>query len=210
MRISLRLITIFIVPWFGLAAATVKATPIPYPNSGTIDTHIHTFTATGTGPIGAYFYGSTANYTNTLSLLVNGSITPESSAGLLNNQTSGIGDFVVLGYANAGDVLTFQLNVLSSEETWYSNESLNADGINHIYSTSFSGDTTHSIPNGTYVGFEDLYNGGDSDYDDETFIFTNISHVAAPVSPVPEPEAYAMLLIGLGLIAFAARHRKTD
>jgi hypothetical protein len=30
------------------------------------------------------------------------------------------------------------------------------------------------------------------------------------ISPVPEPETYAMLLAGLGLIGFSARHRKRD
>ena len=30
------------------------------------------------------------------------------------------------------------------------------------------------------------------------------------VSPVPEPETYAMLLAGLGLVAFTARRRKTN
>lgn len=205
MRNSLRLITVFIVIWFSLLSiSTAKAGMIPYPDSGTVDTNLHTFTATATGPIGAYFYGSTAAYTNTLSLLVNDVMTPESSIGLLNNHTSNIGDFVILGYAHAGDVLTFQLNVSNTGKTWYSDESLNVDGINHTYSTAFSGDTTHSIPGGTYIGFEDLYGGGDSDYDDESFVFTNISHI----SPIPEPETHAMLLVGLGLVAFTVRRRK--
>lgn len=30
------------------------------------------------------------------------------------------------------------------------------------------------------------------------------------VNPVPEPQTYAMLLIGLGLVAFSARRRKDD
>ncbi len=201
MRNSLRLITVSIVIWFSLLSVSTVASAIPYQDSGTVDTNVHTFTATATGPIGAYFYDSTAAYTNTLSLLVNGVMTPESSIGLLNNHTSNIGDFVILGYANVGDVLTFQLNVSDTGKTWYSDESLNVDGINHTYSTAFSGDATHSIPGGTYVGFEDLYGGGDSDYDDESFIFTNIS-------PIPEPETHVMLLVGLGLVAFTVRRRK--
>jgi len=28
-----------------------------------------------------------------------------------------------------------------------------------------------------------------------------------PPAPVPEPETYAMLLVGLGLLGFAARHK---
>lgn len=34
------------------------------------------------------------------------------------------------------------------------------------------------------------------------------SFINSPVPPVPEPEAYAMLLAGLGLVGFAARRRK--
>jgi hypothetical protein len=29
------------------------------------------------------------------------------------------------------------------------------------------------------------------------------------ISPIPEPETYAMLLVGLGLLGFIARRRKT-
>jgi hypothetical protein len=43
-----------------------------------------------------------------------------------------------------------------------------------------------------------------------TFFRVNIDGVdsASPVSPVPEPETYAMLLAGLGLMAGIARRRK--
>lgn len=208
MQNSLRLITVSMVFWLGLFSISNASTKaIPYPDSGAVNNDSHTFTATTSGQIGAYFFGSTAAYTNTLSLLVNGVITPQTSGGVLNNHTSSFGDFVILGYANAGDVLTFQLNVLNTGETWYSNESLNTDGMNHAYSTTFSGNTTLDFPMGTYVGFEDVYGGGDSDYNDETFVFTNISY-NNPVSPVPEPDTYATLLAGLGLIVFTMRRRK--
>ena len=113
-----------------------------------------------------------------------------------------MGDFVSLGFVHAGDVLTFQLNVITTGNTFYSDSALNADGVNHVYSTSFSGDAALGIPAGTYVGFEDIYGGGDFDYNDETFVFTNIS-------PVPEPETYSMLLAGLGFIPFTIRRRRT-
>ncbi len=35
-------------------------------------------------------------------------------------------------------------------------------------------------------------------------------HFEHAVSPVPEPETYAMLLVGLGLVGFAARRRSKD
>lgn len=198
MRYSIRVIIFFVVL---LSISNANADAIPYSNAGTENINHYTFTATTTGSIGAYFHDESAGYTNTLSLLVNGVITPESAAGVLNNHTSSMGDFVNLGFVHAGDVLTFQLNVLSTGETLYSDKSLNNDGINHVYSTAFSGDVVHGIPTGTYVGFEDLHGGGDLDYNDETFVFTNV------VAAIPEPETYAMLLAGLGLIGFVAGRR---
>jgi predicted outer membrane lipoprotein len=50
------------------------------------------------------------------------------------------------------------------------------------------------------LGFNDSYTG-DADYDDYV---VGVNFVAAPV---PEPETYAMLLAGLGLIGFSARRR---
>ena len=38
----------------------------------------------------------------------------------------------------------------------------------------------------------------------------NLGQVAVTSSPIPEPETYAMLLAGLGLLGFIARRRNTD
>ena len=35
-------------------------------------------------------------------------------------------------------------------------------------------------------------------------------HLVSPASPVPEPEAYALLMVGLGLIGTIARRRRHD
>ena len=51
------------------------------------------------------------------------------------------------------------------------------------------------------LGFNDSFIG-DADYDD--FV------VGVNFSPVPEPETYAMLLAGLGLIGYSARRRKMN
>ncbi|SEF58773.1 DUF4114 domain-containing protein [Nitrosomonas ureae] len=210
MKNSLRLTVASMALCFGLFSIThVKAASISYADQGTPVQNSYTFTATTTGYIGAYFQESSAAYTNALSLLVNGVVTPQSSMGVLNNQTSNVGDYVNLGYVNAGDILTFQLKVLDTGDIWNSNSASNADGVNHIYSTGFSGDTVLGIPAGTYVGFEDVHGGGDFDYNDQAFIFTNISTLAEKhISPVPEPETYSMLLIGLGLVAFTVHSRK--
>jgi hypothetical protein len=38
--------------------------------------------------------------------------------------------------------------------------------------------------------------------------FTRVALNVVPVTPVPEPESYAMLLAGLGLMATIARRRR--
>jgi hypothetical protein len=39
----------------------------------------------------------------------------------------------------------------------------------------------------------------------ETFF---VSNVVSPLTPVPEPERFAMMLGGLGILGFQARRRK--
>jgi len=199
----LSLILFLVVSAFSIVA--VKANPLLYPQTGSPNTQTYSFTATTTGEIGGYFLGSSAAYTNTVSLLINGVITPESSSGLFNNHTSNFGDYVVFGHANAGDVLTFQIKVADTGQTWSSDLSKNTDHVNHLFSKSYSGDADNSLlpAAGAYLGFEDIKGGGDLDYNDEAFFVTNVN-----VSPVPEPETYAMLLIGLGLIFSFTKHSR--
>lgn len=193
--------TILVAALLG-ASATAFADAIPYAGVGTENSVLYSFTAAATGDVNAYFYGSTAGYTNTLSLLVNGVATVESAGGLLNNHTSFIGQMVNMGSANAGDTLTFRLNVLSTGDLFFSDKSLNADGVNHVYATSFSGDLGAGIPVGTYVAFEDLYGGGDLNYHDENFVFTNVA-----TRNVAEPETIAMLTLGVGIMGLMGRRR---
>ena len=47
-------------------------------------------------------------------------------------------------------------------------------------------------------------------YSGETFGWDGRRVVAGDVAPVPEPETYAMLLAGLGLIGAVARRRQSD
>jgi hypothetical protein len=90
--------------------------------------------------------------------------------------------------------------------TWSSDPTQNSDGIQRIYSTDVvSGQAYAGSPAGTYVGWEDLANGGDSDYNDDQYLFVNVS------SAVPEASTWAMMLAGFAGLAFAAfrRTRKT-
>ena len=180
-------------------AAAAQADVIPYANPGVPNPVNYTFTAASTGDVTAYFYGSTAAYDNQLTMLVNGVATGIVG---LDNHTSPYGQALSFGHVNAGDSLVFELVNVSPGGIgpWYSQTSLNSDGVNHVYSTSFSGDAT--IPVGTFVSFEDLPGGGDFNYNDEDFVFKNVA------TSVPEPGTLALLGISLLGLGIAKRRNK--
>jgi hypothetical protein len=186
--------------------APVAQGQIPYPNSGTENPITYTFTAVASGHIDAYFAGSGAAYDEVLGMLVNG--VPTGITGL-DDHTSNVGDVLNLGNVNAGDTLTFFINVLSPALGMvYSDPSLNGGydagiGHNHVYSTAYSGTGLGGgIPAGTYVGFEDLpnYSPPDWNYFDETYVFSDVAtHSSAP-DAASSLGLLSMGIAGLGLL----------
>ena len=194
----MKLNSILAAALLGVAAAgSAFADSIPYAPVGTQNTAVYSFTAASTGDISAYFLGSGAAYSETLGLLVNG---VDSGVNGLENHTTPIGTQLDFGDVVKGDVLTFYINVATTGDTWYSNTALNTDGVNHVYSTAYTG---AQAPAGTYVAFEDQKGGGDLNYHDETFVFSNVA------TTVPEPANLALLLGGLGVMGFLARRRRS-
>ena len=181
------------------AAGSAFADAIPYSTPGTQNLVTYTFTSNG-GDVMAYFAGTGASYNETLGLLIDG---VDSGITGLQNHSVGVGASLDFGTIAAGKTLTFYIDVATTGDFFYSDKSLNTDGVNHVYSTSFSG--SGSLPAGTYVAFEDLNGGGDLNYFDETFVFTNVGTTPA----VPEPANLALLMSGLGLMGFVARRRRS-
>lgn len=163
----------------------------------------YSFIANQSGELKAWFGGSEAAFDNRLGLKING---VDTGIRGLGNKHSSIGDFLSFGNVNTGDLLNFFISVGDTKKEFYSNRDDNEDGINHVYASDFTGDD--ALPQGTYLGFEDKFGGGDKDYNDATFIF-NISPPEGGrlESAVPEPAAWAMMLTGFGLVGMALRRR---
>jgi len=175
--------------------------------------------ATG-GPVIAQFMGHTAGFTNelyvfdisdlTTPLAVTGTAGTLGQGMIFNNQTSVVGTQVNLGAFAAGTELVFGIYVQNTGMTYYMGPAArNPDGIAHA--AIDNGLLPQFPPYGVIpagfvgVGFEDIFLGGDFDYDDLGFAFNNVRTRAA----VPEPVTLSLLALGLaGLGARRMRQRR--
>ncbi len=123
------------------------------------------------------------------------STTLEYNAGMWTNLTTS---------ASITAGVIFGLMLDTPNGTFYSDTSLNADGFDHfaMYETQGAGGLVGLFD--TVIAMEDLFGGGDQDYNDMIVGFTD-------VTPFDIPTPAPMALFGLGLIAigYVWSRRKT-
>lgn len=143
--------------------------------------------ATG-GDISVRFEGSSAGYDSLIS--VNG------SSEFFPNHATAVGTEFSLGNFAAGTALDVVLHVLNTNQFFHSGlGAVNIDSMPHALVNQANGRT--------YVSFEDIVGGGDKDYNDHKFSFTNVS-----VTAVPEASTMALMLAGMGVLGFLGTRRR--
>ncbi len=130
------------------------------------------------------------------------------------NKPLNVGDWASLGSMSAGTKLDFLLrsndinggisgtdaNGNNVKGVWSLNQALNPDGLQHAVSYYYK--------DYLVIGFEDLWGGGDKDYNDTVFAIDIGKANARNTASVPEPSA-TMALFGLAGLGLLTRRRTT-
>jgi hypothetical protein len=214
----MRLTLLTLASLLALASTPLLADNIPYSNVGHLAGDV-TITASASGNIVGYFVSASASDNDKIELW--DTSTGTFSGFLLPNHSSTVGAPVNFGPVNQGDNLVFIIENLTTGQDFDSVDNAgkptvySADGYNHAYATPYTGSIS-TLPaglTGTYIGMEDLpvdslhpLTGTDLDYNDDTFVFTDVSVTTNQLSATPEPSSF--VLLGTGLIGAAGILRR--
>lgn len=157
------------------------------------DPQPHFITAYTSGLFGITVEGFSADFTDEVFFTRNGTV-----FGSFTNQGSTPGTVIDFGTISIGDKISVFGLVHNTGNVFFPGTDINPDGINHFISYFDS--------SGFHVGFEDLYGGGDFDFNDLSFL-VNQGDGYANMAPIPEPSTYAMLIVGLLMVLYSVRKR---
>jgi len=166
-----------------------------------------------------YFVGEGAGYRNSLGFSTTGGGIDAKDAALIfpdassNNEKRNsdnpllAGDFVDLGKFSAGSQLDFFLianGVNGGRDVFTTQQSENRDGLVHAVSIAPEGSSF------LLIGFEDLFKGGDRDYNDLVFAVEigreNVANLASLAAPEPS-LAFGSAFAGVALLGYRRRTR---
>jgi len=86
--------------------------------------------------------------------------------------------------------------------TYSTDSSINPDGIDHVVAFALA-DSPYLL-----IGFEDMYNGGDRDYNDALFAVDIGAANVANLPGVPEPATWCVLFSFITIGAYLHRRRR--
>jgi hypothetical protein len=169
--------------------------------------------------LGAVFIGSDATFVNAGTLAGNGTVATHAAGDIVNqgiiSPGNSVGLLTIGGTLTQTDVgiLSFELASLASFDVLVVTDNVALNGVIAVRNAGYSPVVGDSFKVITFSGgrlagseFDDLTTDGFGAGVVFNVVY-NPNDVTLSVAAVPEPETWAMLLVGLGLVGWRARRR---
>ena len=158
-------------------------------NAAYIDPATNLIKASGSSDVFVRFEGSFAGFSTDV-------VAPDyDTAPIFNSKTTAPGTIVNLGSFSADSAINFQINVLTTGYSFVTGlASDNLDGVVHAF-------LSKGADGQILIGFEDVFGGGDQDFDD----------VLLSLYETPLPAGFLLFLsgvAGMGLVSRAGLFRR--